>query len=255
MCSAVPSGVRQGAGAEGFRAVCDRGLLMEGTAVGHGTLEPAEAGSTRRTPAAGGSGEWAAEGSSVALQPLTTVERQRVTQLETPGGRTGSLESQQRSVADICTGVVRSTVSTLFGDVPAHRRHQMLGNVTTDREDDADLRWRARCLVLCSVLMVLFQALTTMRDGQGGTTSPCTGPMQRPHEAMYCNVTSGAVGRVDHSPCSDKAEMMTRSDWIVAVLATFVIAVAVTEEIKDAQAAHTAVPVYLEPSWKNQLAG
>ena len=59
----------------------------------------------------------------------------------------------------------------------------------------------------------------------------------------------------DHRLCTEQVEIMSTADWCATVFAVLVIVVTVTEEIKDPPGPHTAVPVYLESPWTNQLAG
>ena len=164
-----------------------------------------------------------------------------------------------------------------MGDAPTPNRDhwQMADSITSahPREEDPALRRRARCLLLCSVVVITVQIFTVLRIGQDGAMSPCDESVCHSHEAKCgaaeavfreafetldsdtCGMTGIVRGREENSTCVHNFETMTRSDCVAMVFATLVIAVTITEEIKAARGAYEAAPAYLESPRKNQLGG
>ena len=155
-----------------------------------------------------------------------------------------------------------------MGDAPTPSgdRRQMGDSITPAHqrvEEDPNLRRRARCLLIGSAAMVIFQVFTALRIGQDGGVLPCDETVRHPHEAIRgealdsdtCGMTGTMRGGAANSSCVHRVETMTMSDCVAMVFATLVIAVTVTEEIKAARGAYEAAPAYLESPRRNQLAG
>ena len=155
-----------------------------------------------------------------------------------------------------------------MGDAPTPSRdhRQMADSITSTHprgEEDPNLRWRARGLLICSAAMVIVQVFTVLRIGQDGGMLPCDETVCHPHETMYgetldsdtCGLTGIVWDGPENSTRVHHVETMTRSDCVAMVFATLVIAVTITEEIKAARGACEAAPAYVELPRRNQLAG